>query len=127
MRIDAAVATKLERWFPALDLELVEIKTTGPVCWFVAAVLRQGALTFKPFVFFGRHTYDQGSLNSVALLAHELKHIEQYQQFGHFGFLRRYYWDMVHNGFRYRRDLPLEAIAYALQDEVKRELRGDFA
>ena len=55
MRIDAAVAEKLRPWLPTVELDRVKIVTQGPVCWFVAVVLRQGALTFKPFVFFGRH------------------------------------------------------------------------
>lgn len=127
MRIDSVVAEKLEPWFEGLDMRQIEIKTRGPVCWFVATILQQGALTFEPFIFFGRHTYDPTSLSSVALLAHELKHIEQFRRMGRFGFLRTYYWDMARMGFRYRRDLPLEAEAYTLQAEVKQGLQAEFS
>ena len=127
MKIDPIVQEKLRPWFPDLDMAQVRIITRGPICRLVATVLRQGALTFAPFVFYGQAVYDPASLRSVALLAHELKHIEQYRRFGHVRFLIRYYWDMGRKGFRYRKDLPLEAEAYALQADVRKQLADAFS
>jgi len=125
--LDAATATTLQPWFPSLALSKVRIVEAGPVCWFVRNVLRQGAMTFSPFIFFGRDTWDGASLVSIALLAHELRHIEQYRERGHVMFLARYFRDLARNRFRYSRDLPLEAECYALQARVEEALRARFS
>jgi hypothetical protein len=59
----------------------------------------------------------------MALLAHELRHIEQYAAMGHAKFLFTYVRDRVRAG-EYRRDLPLEVDPYALQGVVKPALRA---
>jgi hypothetical protein len=59
----------------------------------------------------------------MALLAHELKHIEQYAAMGHVRFLFTYMRDRVRAG-AYRRDLPLEVGPYALQAVVEPQLRA---
>lgn len=109
-----------------MPLDGVRIVTAGPACWFVKHVLRQGALTFSPFIFFGASPYDPDDSDSVALLAHELKHVEQYRRYGRAGFLLRYFRDLAGRRFRYSTDLPLEREAYSLQDDVARRLaRGE--
>jgi hypothetical protein len=117
-------AALLEPWFPGFDFARVRLVTGGPGSWFVRSVLRQGAMTFAPFVFFGRDRFDPASASSLALLAHELKHIEQYRRYGHVRFLLRYLRDKARNGFKYSRDLPLEVEPYALQAEVRQALRA---
>jgi hypothetical protein len=122
MRIDEATVNKLRPWFPDLDMSSVRLMHSGPACWFVRSVLKQGAMTFAPYVFYGRASFDASSAGSLALLAHELKHVEQYRQRGHAGFLLRYFIDKARNGFRYSEALPLEQPAYALQREVEQAL-----
>ncbi|HXH23048.1 MAG TPA: DUF4157 domain-containing protein [Dehalococcoidia bacterium] len=124
MRIDGETAAKLAPWFPGLNLGRVRLVTRGPVCWFVRKVLRQGAMTFAPFVFFGSHAFNPLDEGSLALLAHELKHVEQYGRYGYVGFLARYFWALARNQFRYSAELPLEAEAYALQARVRSGLGG---
>jgi hypothetical protein len=124
MRIAPSTSAAISAWFPGLDLGEVRIITSGPVCWFVRSVLRQGAMTFAPYVFFGRDPWDPSSARSVALLAHEIKHIEQYGRLGHAGFLARYFRDLAANRFRYSETLTLEAEAYALQAEVRAQIEG---
>ena len=92
------------------------------MCWFVRSILKQGAMTIAPFVFFGRNHFDPASASSMALLAHELKHIEQYAAMGHARFLFTYVRDRLRAG-EYRRDLPLEVDPCALQAVVEPELR----
>jgi hypothetical protein len=101
MRLDARLAEMLSPWFAPEVLARTRIVSRGPVCWFVRNVLRQGAMAFSPFVFFGRERFEADRLASVALLAHELKHLEQYGRYGHIGFLRRYFWDLGRRRFRY--------------------------
>ena len=121
--MDAGVAQLLKPWFPDFDIAHVRVVTTGPVCWFVRRVLNQGAMTIAPFVFFGKDPYDVTSASSMALLAHELKHIEQYASMGHVRFLFTYVRDRLRAG-EYRRDLPLEVDPYALQRVVESALRA---
>jgi hypothetical protein len=121
--VDADIARRLKPWFPTTDLARVRVVTGGPMCWFVRRVLRQGAMTLAPFVFFGKTRFDPASASSMALLAHELKHIEQYAAMGHAKFLFTYVHDRLRAG-EYRRDLPLEIDPYALQAVVKPELRA---
>jgi hypothetical protein len=119
--MDAEVAARLKPWFPDLDITKVRIVGNGPVCWFVRHVLKQGAMTIAPFVFFGRDEFDPKSGSSLALVAHELKHIEQYRQMGHVKFLWTYLKDRRRAG-GYSRSLPLEIEPYALQRIVRAAL-----
>jgi len=114
----------VQPWFPTMRLDNVRVVTGGPVCWFVRSVLRRGAMTFSPFVFYGRAAYDPATLRSLGLLVHELKHIEQYRRYGHAVFLVRYFWAMGRNRFRYSHDLPLEAEAYAIEAAFKAALES---
>lgn len=119
--MDASIAAKLKPWFPNLDIEKVRLVHSGPMAWFVRNVLRQGAMTLSPFVFFGKHEFDATQAGSLALLAHELKHVEQYQAMGHARFLWTYLRDRRRAG-GYSRELPLEKEPYALQAVVREAL-----
>jgi hypothetical protein len=118
---DRAIAA-LRPWFPDLDFTHVHLVHSGPASWFVRVVLRQGAMTIAPYVFFGKHRFDPSSPRSLALLAHELRHIEQYAKMGRLRFLVTYARDRI-KARKYSRDLPLEAGPYALQDEVRLALQ----
>jgi hypothetical protein len=58
-----------------------------------------------------RHASD--AEDNVALWAHELKHVQQYQEWGVQGFAQRYTHDFN----------AVEAPAYAIQAEVRRAVR----
>jgi hypothetical protein len=94
--------------------------------WFVRNILRQGAMTIAPFVFFGKDRFDETKASSLALLAHELKHVEQYRTMGHVRFLWTYIRDRRRAG-GYSRDLPLEVEPYALQAVVRAALESSRA
>lgn len=121
--MDQRAVEALRPWFPELDFGGVRLVQSGPVSWFVRSVLHQGAMTIAPFVFYGESRFDPSSPGSLALLAHELRHIEQYGEMGHFRFLVTYLRDRIKAG-HYSRDLPLEAGPYALQDEVRKALEA---
>jgi hypothetical protein len=124
VKIDADTADKLQRWFPGFDMQSVTLIEAWPMKALIRDVLRQGAMTISPFVFYGKASFKTGEPQSLALLAHELKHIQQYRSMSHFGFLKRYFLDKAKNGFEYSKTLPLEKEAYDLQAEVLRELRN---
>ena len=125
MRLNQTTIEALRPWFPSLALDNVKIVTNGPVCWYVRNVAKQGAMTISPFIFYGRDQLDPEQPSSMALLAHELKHVEQYRTMGHVAFLAKYLRDLAKNRFKYAHDLPLEAPAYALQHEVREALQGN--
>lgn len=122
MKIDEPTATTLRPWFPDLDMRSVTLVDRWPMKIFVKNVLRQGAMTIAPFVFYGKASFRSDDPKAIALLAHELKHIEQYRSMGYFRFFRRYFLDKACHGFEYSRSLPLEKVAYDLQAEVLEEL-----
>ena len=126
MKLEEGTIELLQPWFPGLRLADVNLVSSGPVCWYVRTVARQGMMTIAPWIFAGRESYDPTDLASVALIAHELKHVQQYRERGHAAFLARYLWDLGRNGFKYSRELPLEAEAYALQAEIRSALRAQF-
>lgn len=119
--MDERVVQALRPWFPDLDFRRVHLVHSGLMSWFVRNVLRQGAMTISPFIFFGKHQYDPDSPRSLALLAHELLHIQQYKELGHLRFIYTYMRDRIRAG-EYRRDLPLEAGPYDLQAQVRASL-----
>ena len=121
--MDDRAVQALRPWFPDLDFGRVRLVHRGPVSWFVRTVLRQGAMTVAPYVFFGGHHFDPESPRSLSLLAHELRHIEQYAEMGHMRFLTTYAIDRIKAG-HYSRELPLESGPYALQDEVRAALES---
>ncbi len=50
----------------------------------------------------------QEFLQNDKWLKHELKHIEQYQQHGYFGFLAKYLWESIRHGY-YNNKFEIEA------------------
>jgi hypothetical protein len=126
IRIETSTITTLRRWFPEPDLQRVRIVRGGPVCWYVRYVARQGAMTIAPFVFYGRERYDPSTPRGLALLAHELLHVQQYRAYGHARFLLLYLRDLARARFRYSADLPLERPCYNLQAQVRETLDPTF-
>jgi Domain of unknown function (DUF4157) len=124
VKLDSATLETLQPWLPGLDMQNVTLVNAWPMNAIVKHVLRQGAVTIAPFVFYGKSKFTPGDAHSLALLAHELTHVQQYHKMGHFGFLRRYLLDKARNGFKYSKTLPLEAPAYELQAKVLRALQN---
>jgi hypothetical protein len=67
--------------------------------------------------------YNPHSASGLALLAHETKHVEQYEQVGRLGFYARYLWDYVRYHYR---GVRFEKEAYAFQEAVKGHLLEEF-
>jgi hypothetical protein len=80
-------------------------------------------MTFAPWVFYGRSRFEPSRVSSLALLAHELKHVQQYSERGRPAFLVRYFIDKARNGFKYNENLPLEKEAYDVQRDVEKNLK----
>lgn len=109
------IREQLLRWYPpsVLDAALYKVGDNGELS--AASAMMQnpdiGAVTLIDIIVF--RTADAAEKN-VALWAHELKHVQQYQEWGVDGFAQRYTQDF--NG--------VEAPAYEIQTTVSRVLRG---
>ncbi|MDZ4794502.1 MAG: DUF4157 domain-containing protein [Bacteroidota bacterium] len=68
------------------------------------------------------HTSKEEFLNDSDWTCHELKHVEQYQQKGISGFLTRYIWDWVKNGY-YNNKFEVEARASEKDTELMKKVQ----
>jgi hypothetical protein len=69
--------------------------------------------------------FDPHSTAGLALLAHEAKHVEQYEREGLIKFCAKYVLAFLSKG--YGRSIPFEGEAYELQEKVKTHLESEFA
>jgi Domain of unknown function (DUF4157) len=69
-------------------------------------------------------SYDPHTARGLALLAHELKHVEQYKKDGCFRFYAKYIWAYVLHS--YGPGVPFEAEAVEFQRQVKEHLEAEF-
>lgn len=108
------IRVQLEAWYDWRVLETVRYKVDdGRELSAANAVLQNpdvNAVTLVDLIVFRSA---QDAEDNVALWAHELKHVEQYQQWGVEGFAARYSRDYQ----------AIEAPAYAIQREVARSLK----
>jgi len=84
-----------------------------------------GAITLGRVIHFRMsEQYDPHSAWGLALLAHELKHVEQYEKDGWCKFYAKYLWAYVFHG--YGESVPFEAAAYEFQRQVQAHLTAEF-
>jgi hypothetical protein len=68
--------------------------------------------------------YNPHTPKGLALLAHEAKHVEQYEREGLLKFCAKYVWAYVFNG--YGESVPFEGEAYEFERQVKAHLEDEF-
>jgi len=68
--------------------------------------------------------YDPHTAWGLALLAHEIKHVEQYERDGWLKFYAKYFWAYVLHG--YGNSVPFEAEAVEFQRQVEEHLTAEF-
>ena len=69
--------------------------------------------------------FDDQTPAGLALLAHELKHVEQFERDGAIGFFLKYLRDYFR--FGYGDKIPYEDEAYALQRHIRMHLKREFS
>lgn len=114
-RIPLNIRAQLEAYYDVRVLDSVRYKIGDETQLNTANAMLQNpdvnAVTMLDIIVF-RHEDD--AQNNLPLWAHELKHVQQYQEWGAGGF-----------AMRYTRDYRIvEAPAYALQSQVTRALRA---
>ena len=83
------------------------------------------AITLGATIYFRQASlYDPHTPAGLALLAHELKHVEQYQERK----LVKFYWHYLQEYLRHRygKKIKFEAEAYAFQRLVQQQLQAEF-
>lgn len=113
--IPPTIREQLLRWYDASVLDAASYKISDSTQFNAATAMLQnpdvGAVTLIDIILFrDAQTAEQ----NVALWAHELKHVQQYQEWGVEGFAQRYTQDFN----------AVEAPAYAIQAEVRRATRS---
>jgi hypothetical protein len=102
--------------------------TTG-LSWLLSSPLFAGraigAITLNHVIHFRvMDNYDPHSPQGLAFLAHELKHVEQFEREGLIRFYLKYLWFYIQHG--YGQLVPSEAEAYELQNQVEAHLAAEF-
>jgi hypothetical protein len=109
------IREQLLRWYDPSVLDAAHYKVSDNGQFSAATSMLQnpdvGAVTLIDIILF-RDT--QTAEQDIALWAHELKHVQQFQEWGVEGFAQRYTQDFN----------AVEAPAYAIQAEVRRSVRG---
>jgi len=112
--IPANIRQQLLRWYEPSVLDIARYKVSDNGQFSAASAMLQnpdvGAVTLIDVILF-RDAQD--AEQNLALWAHELKHMQQYQEWGVEGFAQRYTQDFN----------AVEAPAYAIQAEVRRWVR----
>jgi hypothetical protein len=87
---------------------------------------RIAAITLGQTIYFRElDQFDPHSIEGLALLAHEIKHVEQYRKKGFIRFYAKYIWDyIIRRG--YGEQLTFEAEASELQRQVRAHLIQEF-
>ncbi len=86
---------------------------------------KMAAITLgKTIHFCGADQFRPHSASGLALIAHELKHVEQYERYKLVKFYAKYLWGFIRHG--YGKEIDIEATAYALQGAVKAHLQAEF-
>ncbi len=110
------IRKQLLRWYDPSVLDAVHYKVTNDGQYNAATAILQnpdvGAVTLIDIILFRDA---ESAEQNVALWAHELKHVQQFQEWGVEGFAQRYSQDFN----------AVEAPAYAIQGEVRRWLRAE--
>lgn len=119
---DAVENLKRKEWFPNPSVIDRARAVILPFCPRYIAKRRR-AITLGHFVIFTkRRYYDPRSIHGLALLAHELKHVEQYRREGPLRFLWRYLFHWLKVGYDLERH-PYEREAAELETRIQAQLQ----
>jgi hypothetical protein len=121
-RLPNAAIDRLSSDVDPASLRRMRIVAERPWCW-LPVLLRTGATTFAPFVFFRPGRYDTTTPRGLALIAHEAGHVTQASETGLPRFLLRYAIGNLRCGFRHDRH-PMEVPMIALQRRVRSALES---
>jgi hypothetical protein len=117
-------------WFA--DPDVIQRVRLAPANWFARLISHPrvnksdvSAITLRRTIYFRKlNRFSPHTPRGLALLAHEIKHVEQYERDGLLRFNFNYIWAFLRRG--YGKNIPYEAAAYALQNTVQEHLQREF-
>jgi len=122
---DAIENLKRKEWFPDPSVVDRARAVILPFCPRHIAKRRRAITLGHLIIFTKPQYYDPCSIQGLALLAHELKHVEQYRREG----LLRFLWQYLSHWLKVGYDLdrhPYEKEAYDFQKQVKKRLKEEW-
>ena len=121
----------LQPFFPRLNLRRVHVDDSSPYSQWLIGQAGAGGLTVGNHIYFARGAYEPATVDGLALIGHELTHVQQYQDRGRAGFFWRYGTDYLRNRLNARQepyqayeDIRAEQEAYQMEARIRRELAG---
>lgn len=119
---EALESLKREEWFPDPSVVDRARAIILPFCPRFLSV-RRSAITLGHLIIFTKpRYYDPSSIQGLALLAHELKHVEQYRREGLLRFLWRYLSHWLKVGYDLKNH-PYEREATEFEARVQAQLQ----
>jgi hypothetical protein len=132
-RIPSEIKNILAPFFPTLNLDRIRLYTGGlRIGYILLLINRATAITFGKRIYFARGMLDDlvhSGLAGIALIAHELTHVRQYQEIGFLKFLNLYLRDYLRsriNGkdhYTAYLNVSFEQEAYACEKEIFEKLK----
>jgi len=119
---DAIESLKWKEWFPDPSVVDRARAVILPFCPRYIAMRRRAITLGHLIIFTKRRYYDPCSPQGLALLAHELKHVEQYRREGLCRFLWRYFSHWLKVGYDLERH-PYEREATEFEARVRAQLQ----
>jgi RHS repeat-associated protein len=126
--LSECVKKLLSSYFPELDLGEVEIEEGIPGIIKSLSAVDPSAFTFGNTIYFAPGEYNPHTAMGIALIAHELKHAEQYENYGHAAFELVYLGSYLYNKIAGMSDydayskIPFEVPASQIQANVLSDL-----
>ena len=117
IELQETTVDKLAAFVERSDLERMRVVTDSVV----PALLKTGAVTFGDRVFFRSDKFNEGTPKGLALIAHESRHVGQYQEMGIPLFLLRYLLGLLRSGFSHKKH-PMEVALIEEQGTIEAAL-----
>lgn len=123
MKISEDAKNLLSPFFPNLNLEEVVLIDGSIIGRMIMTLFGASAITFGDKIYFAERL-DQSNFFNMALIGHELVHVEQYKKLGMVRFLIRYLLEFVVNLRKERTcrkaymAIPFEREAYQTEEMI---------
>lgn len=117
----------MRSYFPE-DFDFSTIQLKNGIPWWAAG--SPDAVTFRNTIYFGEGVYNPNTAGGIALIGHEVLHVQQFRELGTLGFGGRYLGQYIGgrlsglgHGAAYR-NISLERAGFDLQGRIRADLLG---
>lgn len=124
-RLPGTVVDALKPYFPE-DFDHSTIRLNNGIPWWAAG--DPDAVTFRNTIHLREGTYAPNTPGGIALIGHEVLHVQQFRELGIAGFIRRYFSEYTAGRlsglgpYEAYRGISLESSAFDLQERIRADL-----